>query len=237
MPSSSRPPMANSLGVDRTPTESPRAIARLAASMTRLWRSVSRSASPSLSARNRSAATVAIASSSPMSPHHLFGAPPSTSFIHSSSVCDVPPSRRTSPRPRAHMVKLSTGVQYRPRVCLPQTSRGSPKIPSSSRGEPASALAFGGIPPADFPYKPARCCRTLTRTYKLPPRTHKLLPRGGYDCLFLRRHNSTHTVAPDRRAPETSRKPNFRGFPSAPGRTRTSTDNIVHKALNLGRAV
>jgi len=28
-----------------------------------------------------------------------------------------------------------------------------------------------------------------------------------------------------------------RGFPSAPERTRTSTDHTVHKALNLGQAV
>ena len=29
----------------------------------------------------------------------------------------------------------------------------------------------------------------------------------------------------------------FRGFPSAPERTRTSTDHSVHKALNTGRRV
>src|SRR5437016_13299969 len=33
-------------------------------------------------------------------------------------------------------------------------------------------------------------------------------------------------------APETH---DFRGFPSAPERTRTSTDHTVHKALNLAR--
>src|SRR5690242_12464435 len=33
-------------------------------------------------------------------------------------------------------------------------------------------------------------------------------------------------------APETN---DFRGFPSAPERTRTSTDHTVHKALNLAR--
>ena len=35
--------------------------------------------------------------------------------------------------------------------------------------------------------------------------------------------------------PRTSHPLRFRGFPSAPERTRTSTDHSVHKALNLAR--
>jgi hypothetical protein len=51
--------------------------------------------------------------------------------------------------------------------------------------------------------------------------------------------NVVHTVAKGSALtrPQKAKKPRWRGFPYAPERTRTSTDQSVHKALNQVRAV
>jgi hypothetical protein len=62
--------------------------------------------------------------------------------------------------------------------------------------------------------------------------SQRLAPGGGRACT----HSSTD--GRKRLSPESEKDPaNERGFPSAPERTRTSTDHSVHEALNPVRLV
>jgi hypothetical protein len=135
---------------------------------------------------------------------------------------------------RGRPVRVDTAAATVPR-CVGATSGGETSASASSKARAASSdgyLRARRRPEASRQRtsQPPRWKLALTGTSRLLSR----MPDGRTQWTYLSRDNRTSTAGRNlRSAPEHQKAQHVQGFPSAPERTRTSTDHTVHKALNL----